>query len=421
MAGIVRSVMCWPLLNGMTRMPSATSAAISFIFGPSAPTRIGAMPWGLGPGSNAGVESVWRVYSPFEPQRRALLPVLQDRLDRQHPLAHVRDRPPELAPEALLHVRLDLRAEPEAEPPAGQLLEVVGRVGQVPRAARERDGDVGHEVEVAHRRGGDQREEEVVRVLEAEDAVDAERLQLGRPARRLHHRLRELDVDLHGHARDRSGTDPRSAASVGTLRRRHDGRGRIAMQPDDHYVDHHRRQPRRWQPRAVPRVPRPRSTATTSTPGATSTRTRSRTSRTPTSASATGTATCATSSSTTTASSARSSSPTPCRRSSRASCSSPSRRRPRTTSTATPGVQAHNRWLADYCSPEARGAAPASARSSSTTSTTPSPTCSGARRTACAAACSSAIPPITADWLKPLYDPYYDPLWAGVRGARRAW
>ncbi len=137
----------------------------------------------------------------LEPQRRALLPVLQDRLDRQHPLAHVRDRPPELAAEALLHVRLDLRAEAEPEAPAGQLLEVVGRVGQVPRAARERDGDVGHEVEVAHRRRRDQREEEVVRVLEAEDAVDAERLQLGRPTRRLHHRLRELDVDLHGHAR----------------------------------------------------------------------------------------------------------------------------------------------------------------------------------------------------------------------------
>ena len=56
--------------------------------------------------------------------------------------------------------------------------------------------------------------------------------------------------------------------------------------------------------------------------------------------------------------------------------------------------------------------APASARSSSTTSTTPSPTCSGARRTACAAACWWATRPVTADWLKPMYDPYYDPLWA---------
>ena len=61
---------------------------------------------------------------------------------------------------------------------------------------------------------------------------------------------------------------------------------------------------------------------------------------------------------------------------------------------------------------EARRAAPGSARSSSTTSTTRSPTCSGARRTACAAACSSVRHAVTCNWLKPLYDPDYDPLWA---------
>jgi hypothetical protein len=60
-AGTVRSHMWRSLLNGMTRMPSATSAAISFILGPSAPTRILGMPWGFGPGSNAGVINVWVV------------------------------------------------------------------------------------------------------------------------------------------------------------------------------------------------------------------------------------------------------------------------------------------------------------------------------------------------------------------------
>src|ERR671916_777547 len=48
----------------MTRMPSATSAAIWFIRGPRAPTRILGMPHGFGPGSNATVIRVWRVYSP---------------------------------------------------------------------------------------------------------------------------------------------------------------------------------------------------------------------------------------------------------------------------------------------------------------------------------------------------------------------
>ena len=53
------------------------------------------------------------------------------------------------------------------------------------------------------------------------------------------------------------------------------------------------------------------------------------------------------------------------------------------------GVQAHNRWLADYCAekPEARAGI---GQIFLTTSTTPSPTCSGARSTASAAACSSA-------------------------------
>ena len=40
------------------------STAISFILGPRAPTRIFGIPYGLGPGLNGGVMSVWRVYSP---------------------------------------------------------------------------------------------------------------------------------------------------------------------------------------------------------------------------------------------------------------------------------------------------------------------------------------------------------------------
>ena len=61
---------------------------------------------------------------------------------------------------------------------------------------------------------------------------------------------------------------------------------------------------------------------------------------------------------------------------------------------------------------------PASARSSSTTSTTRSPTPPGSRSTACGAAC--CCPPIPPDvkWVRPLYDPEYDPLWAALPGPR---
>ena len=44
MAGIVRSAKWRSELNGITRMPSATSAVISHIFGPRAPTRTGGLP-----------------------------------------------------------------------------------------------------------------------------------------------------------------------------------------------------------------------------------------------------------------------------------------------------------------------------------------------------------------------------------------
>ena len=159
------------------------------------------MPCGFGPGSNAGVDSVCRVYSPSKRSgvrscqcsRMALIASTHSRM-----CATGRPNSP---PKRFSTCGLDLRAEAEAEAAARQLLQVVRRVGEVPRTARERDGHVGHQVEVAHRRRRDQREEEVVRVLEAEHAVDAERLQLGSPARGLHHGLGQLHVDLHGHGR----------------------------------------------------------------------------------------------------------------------------------------------------------------------------------------------------------------------------
>jgi hypothetical protein len=61
------------------------------------------------------------------------------------------------------------------------------------------------------------------------------------------------------------------------------------------------------------------------------------------------------------------------------------------------GIQAHNRWLADYCAakPEARAGIGQIFLNDLDD-----------------AIADVGSPPITCDWLKPLYDPHYDPLWA---------
>ena len=63
--------------------------------------------------------------------------------------------------------------------------------------------------------------------------------------------------------------------------------------------------------------------------------------------------------------------------------------------------------------------APASARSSSTTSTTRSPTCKWCHENGLRGGVLVGSVPPTCDWIKPLYDPVYDPLWAVCAGARR--
>ena len=64
MAGCVRSRKCAAVLKGMTSTPSATSAASRTICGPSAPSAIGGIPKGWGPGLNSGGINVWEVNSP---------------------------------------------------------------------------------------------------------------------------------------------------------------------------------------------------------------------------------------------------------------------------------------------------------------------------------------------------------------------
>ena len=89
-----------------------------------------------------------------------------------------------------------------------------------------------------------------------------------------------------------------------------------------------------------------------------------------------------------------------------------SRRRPDEYEHRHAGIQAHNRWLADYCAAEARGPRrhrpdlpqrPRRRHRRRAVVQGERPARRRARR---------VDPPITCDWLKPLYDPYYDPLWA---------
>ena len=86
------------------------------------------------------------------------------------------------------------------------------------------------------------------------------------------------------------------------------------------------------------------------------------------------------------------------------------RRRPATTPTRWAGLQAHNRWLADFCA-AAPGAGPASRRSCCTTSTLPSPRSAGRRRTGSpAVCCCPARRPGCV--CRSCTTPYYEPLWA---------
>ena len=84
---------------------------------------------------------------------------------------------------------------------------------------------------------------------------------------------------------------------------------------------------------------------------------------------------------------------------------------PSTTSTASPAIRAHNRWLVDWCNEFPERAAPASARSSSTTSTTPSTTCTWIKEHGLRGGVLLPNIPPSATWMKPLYDPEYDRLW----------
>jgi predicted TIM-barrel fold metal-dependent hydrolase len=75
------------------------------------------------------------------------------------------------------------------------------------------------------------------------------------------------------------------------------------------------------------------------------------------------------------------------------------------------GVQAHNRWLADYCAqkPEARAGIGQVFLNDLDDAIADVQWC---KENGLRGGVLVGNPPVTADWLKPMYDPYYDPLWA---------
>ena len=122
----------------------------------------------------------------------------------------------------------------------------------------------------------------------------------------------------------------------------------IELTPDRRYTVIIGRRPRRRRHPRLPALPGRAGGTTSSTPGPPPTSTRSPTCwpRPPTGA---GTRTGGWPRTRPTASPPRSSSPTPCPRSSRRAACWPCRRRPADYDRRWAGLQAHNRWLADFC------------------------------------------------------------------------
>ena len=103
-----------------------------------------------------------------EVQPIAVLPGAEDGPQRGDQFPHPFHRPVEGCAVAALDLGPDLGAEPEGEPARAEQLVVVGLMGELNRIARERDGDVGHQIQPAGRRRQGQRREHVVRALEGE-------------------------------------------------------------------------------------------------------------------------------------------------------------------------------------------------------------------------------------------------------------
>lgn len=134
----------------------------------------------------------------FELQRLAIVPAIPDRVHRLNIFAHPGCR---IAPRhaiAPLDMRLDLRSNPQRKSSARYLVEIIGRMRRQHRRPRQRDGNIGHHLDLPGPFGHQCRQHERVMLgFIGKDRVEA----IGFPLRRLVHRLSRRcrhGGDLHG-------------------------------------------------------------------------------------------------------------------------------------------------------------------------------------------------------------------------------
>ena len=187
------------LLKGITNKASATSAAVRVITGPSAPSSTGGGPYGFGPGLKFGGISVWVENSPRKFNGALPSQAANTALMAATVSAHPGRGSTPLAAVPLLDVRLDLGAQPEPEPALAVGLQIVGGVGHVDRAARTRDRHVRHQFETGLPRRNHQREENIVRALEGEEAIGTHLDDLPGAGRNL--LWGPVDLQMHTHER----------------------------------------------------------------------------------------------------------------------------------------------------------------------------------------------------------------------------
>ena len=149
-----------------------------------------------------------------ELEGRPLVPAVPDGVDRRDQLAHAGRGLRPRHREALGDVGLDLGAEPEDEPAARLLVEVVADVRQQHRVAGEGDRDRRHQLDPLGVVGGDrERQERVVGDLGADRPVEAELLEPAGGLADSVERAREAAVDPHSSSCSRRKRWSSSASS----------------------------------------------------------------------------------------------------------------------------------------------------------------------------------------------------------------
>lgn len=96
-------------------------------------------------------------------------------------------------------MRPGLRSQTQAEPAAAEQVQIVGRVRQMQRTARQCDGDIGHQVRSDRPRGERQRQEGIVCALEGEQPISPAGHQFGCASGYLAGPPVKLQIDSHNY------------------------------------------------------------------------------------------------------------------------------------------------------------------------------------------------------------------------------